>query len=70
MILDVGIVQGGATNHNLDMDKSAVWAGSGCIAVSPISGLRLVAPLCTSHEGRIGLVPSHLALPLLDKPHA
>ena len=40
-------VQGGATKRNLDMDQSAVWAGSGCMAVSPISGLCLVAPLCT-----------------------
>ena len=42
-------VQGGATKRNPDMDKSAVWAGSGCMAVSPISGLRLVAPLCMPH---------------------
>ena len=29
------------------MDKSAVWAGSGCIAVFPISGSRLISPPCT-----------------------
>ena len=43
------VVQGGATKRNPDMDKSAVWAGSGCMAVSPISGLRLVAALCTGY---------------------
>ena len=26
------------------MDKSAVWAGSGCMAVFPISGSRLISP--------------------------
>ena len=28
---------------NPDMDKSAVWAGTGCMAVSPISGLRFMS---------------------------
>ena len=27
-----------------EMDKSAVWAGSGCMAVFPISGSRLISP--------------------------
>ena len=32
---------------NPDMDKSAVWAGTGCMAVLPISGLRYIFPLCS-----------------------
>ena len=27
-----------------EMDKSAVWAGSGCMAVFPLSGSRLISP--------------------------
>ena len=30
--------------HDPEMDKSAVWAGSGCMAVFPISGSRLISP--------------------------
>ena len=29
--------------HDPEMDKSAVWAGSGCMAVFPISGSRLIS---------------------------
>ena len=29
------------------MDRLAIWAGRGCMAVSPISGLRLISPPCT-----------------------
>ena len=32
------------------MDKSAVWAGSGCMAVFPISGSRLISPPGTAPE--------------------
>ena len=42
------------------MDRSAVWAGTGCMAVSPISGLRFMAPPCSEYhirDIRIGRPP-------------
>ena len=38
--------------RNLEMDKSAVWAGTGCMAVSPISRLCFMSSVsspCTRH---------------------
>ena len=40
-------VQSGEIKRNPDMEKSAVWAGRVCKAVSPISGLRFISPHCT-----------------------
>ena len=34
------------------MDKLAVWAGTGCMAVSPISGLRFMSSPCNSINRR------------------
>ena len=40
-------LQGEDMKRNLEMDKSAVWASTGCKAVSPISGLRFMSSPCT-----------------------
>ena len=37
-------IQSEEIKHDPEMDKSAVWAGSGCMAVFPISGSRLISP--------------------------
>ena len=37
-------VQSEEIKRDPEMDKSAVWAGSGCMAVFPISGSRLISP--------------------------
>ena len=39
-------LQSGEMKRDPEMDKLAVWAGSGYMAVSPTSGLRFVSPLC------------------------
>ena len=39
------VIQGEDMKRNPEMDKSAVWAGTGCMAVSPISLLRLHSEL-------------------------
>ena len=41
------LLQSGEMKRNPDMDKSAVWAGTGCEAVSPIPGLCFISPSCT-----------------------
>ena len=41
--------------RNPDMDKWAVWAGTGCMAVFPISGLLFISPPCTG----LGFIISH-----------
>ena len=38
------VVQSEEIKRDPEMDKSAVWAGSGCMAVFPISGSRLISP--------------------------
>ena len=40
-------LQGEDMKRNPEMDKLAVWAGTGCMAVSPISGLRFMSSPCT-----------------------
>ena len=37
-------VQNEEIKRDPEMDKSAVWAGSGCMAVFPVSGSRLISP--------------------------
>ena len=37
-------IQSEEIKRDPEMDKSAVWAGSGCMAVFPISGSRLISP--------------------------
>ena len=37
-------VQSEEIKRDLEMDISAVWAGSGCMAVFHISGSRLISP--------------------------
>ena len=39
-------LQGEAVKHNPEMEKLAVWAGTGCMAVSPISWLRFMSSPC------------------------
>ena len=48
----VHIVQSEEIKRDPEMDKSAVWAGSGCMAVFPISGSRLISPPGTYYEIR------------------
>ena len=44
-------IRGGGIKSDPEMDNLAVWVGSGCMAVSSISGLRLFSPLCTKCLG-------------------
>ena len=39
-------IQNGDRKRNPDMDRSAALAGTGCMAVSPISGLRFMSSHC------------------------
>ena len=41
-------IQSEEIKRDPEMDKSAVWAGSGCMAVFSISGSRLISPPGTS----------------------
>ena len=43
-----GHVQSVKMKHNPDIDKLTVWAGTGCMAVSPIYGLSFIFPPCTN----------------------
>ena len=43
-------LQSGEMKPNPYMDKSAVWVVTGCMTVSPISGLRFNSPLCTKRQ--------------------
>ena len=47
------LVQSEEIKHDPEMDKSAVWAGSGCIAVFPISRSRLVSPPGTKRQNEL-----------------
>ena len=38
------IIESEEIKHDREMDKSDVWAGSGCMAVFPISRSRLISP--------------------------
>ena len=40
------VIQGEDMKRNPEMDKLAVWAGTGCMAVCPISGLRFMSSHC------------------------
>ena len=43
-------LQSGEMKRDPEMGKLAVWAGSGYIAVSPISWLHFISPLCREVE--------------------
>ena len=50
------VIQGEDMKRNPEMDKSAVWAGTGCMAVSPISGLRFISSPCRCFTVRTKLL--------------
>ena len=44
-------IQSEEIKRDPEMDKSAVWAGLGCMAVFPISWSRLISPPGTESRG-------------------
>ena len=63
-------VQSEEIKRDPEMDKLAVWAGSGCMAVFPISGSRLISPpgTCLGRGERFGDVPK-MSTELHQKGH-
>ena len=54
------IVPGVEIKRDPEMNKLAVRAGSGCMAVFPISGSRLISPPSTPHSLSRALILSQL----------